>query len=356
LVWSFIYLALRRVPGLLVLRGRSQRSKDLELVVLRHEVQILRRQVRRLELQPADRGFLAAASQVLDRRRWGSFVVAPATLLGWHRRLVARHWTYPHRTPGRPPINAEIRDLILSLARDNPRWGYQRIHGELLGLGVQVSATTIRDLLRRHGLGPAPRPGELTWREFLRSQAAACLATDFFSVETIFLGRLYVLFFIELDTRRIHLAGVTTHPTGAWVTQQARNLSLALGERLSARRFLIRDRDTKFTAAFDEVFRAEGLAVIRTPIRAPQANAYAERFVGTIRRECLDWILIRGRRHLTAVLDTYVEHYNTHRPHRGLALTSPNPRAQAPPTSPALDRVRRRDLIGGLIHEYELAA
>jgi hypothetical protein len=206
LVWSFIYLGLRRVLGLLVLRGRSQRSKDLELVVLRHEVQILRRQVRRLELEPADRAFLAVASQVLDRRRWGSFVVAPATLLGWHRRLVARHWTYPHRHAGRPLINAEIRDLILSFARDNPRWGYQRIHGELLGLGVQVSATTIRDLLRRHGLGPAPRPGELTWREFLRSQAAACLATDFFSVETIFLRRLYVLFFIELDTRRIHLA------------------------------------------------------------------------------------------------------------------------------------------------------
>ena len=184
MVWSFIYLALRRVLGLLVLRGRSQRSKDVELVVLRHEVQILRRQVRRPELQPADRAFLAAASQVLERRRWGSFVVTPATLLGWHRRLVARHWTYPHRHAGRPPIDAEIRDLILSIARDNPRWGYQRIQGELLGLGVQVSATTIRDLLRRHGLGPAPRPGELTWREFLRSQAAGCLATDFFSVET----------------------------------------------------------------------------------------------------------------------------------------------------------------------------
>jgi putative transposase len=356
-LWTFVYLALRRVLGLLVLRGRSQRSKDMELVVLRHEVQILRRQVRRPELQPADRAFLAAASQVLERRRWGSLVVTPATLLRWHRRLVARHWTYPHRTPGRPPIDAKIQNLIPSMARDNPRWGYQRIQGKLLGLGVRVSATAIRDLLRRHGLGPAPRPGELTWREFLRSQAAACLATDFFTVETIFLRRLYILFFIELDTRRVHLAGCTTRPTGAWVTQQARNLSMALGERLWARRFLIRDRDTKFTAAFDEVFRSDGLAVIRTPIRAPQANAYAERFVGTIRRDCLDWTLIRGRRHAQTVLQTYVEHYNTHRPHRGLDLAAPDRSSEAPPTAlSALPHVQRQDRLSGLIHEYNLAA
>jgi len=355
-LWSFFYLALRRVLGLLVLRGRTERSKDLELVVLRHELGILRRQVHRVDLQPADRAFLAAASGVLDRRRWDSFVVRPATLLRWHRRLVAKHWTYPHRRPGRPPIDAAIRDLILRLARDNARWGYQRIQGELRGLGVTVSATTIRDLLRRHGLGPAPRPGDLTWRQFLRSQAAGCLATDFFSIETVLLRRLYVLFFIELDTRRVHLAGITAHPTGAWVTQQARNLSMGLSECLLSRRFLIRDRDTKFTTEFDEVLRTEGLRIIRTPIRAPQANAYAERFVGTVRRECLDWTLIRGRRHLAAVLNTYLEHYNAHRPHRGLALASPIPRAQAPPTPPPLEHLRRRDLLGGLIHEYKLVA
>jgi transposase InsO family protein len=279
----------------LVLRGRTQRSKDLELVVLRHELGILRRQVHRVDLQPSDRVFLAAASGVLDRRRWGSFVVTPATLLGWHRRLAAKHWTYPHRRPGRPAIDEAIRDLILRLARDNPRWGYQRIQGELRGRGITVSATTLRDVLRRHGLGPAPRPGDLTWRQFLRSQAAGCLATDFFTVETVLLRSLYVLFFIELDTRRVHLAGITAHPTGAWVTQQARNLSMWLSECLSGRRFLIRDRDTKFTTEFDEVLRSEGLRIIRTPIRAPQANAYAERFVGTVRRECLDWTLIRGR-------------------------------------------------------------
>src|SRR5450759_3208555 len=162
-LWSFAYLVLRRVLGLLVLRGKTERAKDLELVVLRHELGILRRQVQRVDLQPADRAFLAAAGRVLDRRRWGSFVVTPATLLRWHRRLVAKHWTYPHRRPGRPPIDADIRDLILALARDNPRWGYQRIQGELRGLGITVSATTIRDLLRRCGVGPAPRPGDLTW-------------------------------------------------------------------------------------------------------------------------------------------------------------------------------------------------
>src|SRR5450759_2441844 len=355
-LWSFAYLVLRRVLGLLVLRGKTERAKDLELVVLRHELGILRRQVQRVDLQPADRVFLAAAGRVLDRRRWGSFVVTPATLLRWHRRLVAKHWTYPHRRPGRPPIDADIRDLILALARDNPRWGYQRIQGGLGGLGITVSATTIRDLLRRCGVGPAPRPGDLTWREFLRSQAAGCLATDFFTVETVWLRRLYGLFFIELDTRRVHLAGVSPHPTGAWVTQQARNLSIGLSECFSGRGFLIRDRDTKFTTEFDEVLRSEGLRIIRTPIRAPQANAYAERFVGTVRRECLDWTLIRGRRHLAVVLDTYVEHYNSHRPHRGLALTSPNPRAQDPPASPLLEHVRRRDLLGGLIHEYHVAA
>jgi hypothetical protein len=256
-LWSFAYLVLRRVLGLLVLRGKTERAKDLELVVLRHELGILRRQVQRVDLQPADRAFLAAAGRVLDRRRWGSFVVTPATLLRWHRRLVAKHWTYPHRRPGRPPIDADIRDLILALARDNPRWGYQRIRGELRGLGITVSATTIRDLLRRCGVGPAPRPGDLTWREFLRSQAAGCLATDFFTVETVLLRRLYVLFFIELDTRRVHLAGVSPHPTGAWVTQQARNLSIGLSECFSGRRFLIRDRDTTFTTEFDEVLRSE---------------------------------------------------------------------------------------------------
>ena len=183
-----------------------------------------------------------------------------------------------------------MRQLVLRIARENPRWGYPRIAGELLKLGMPVSPSTVRRLLLAAGLKPAPRRSGPSWREFLRQQAASMLACDFFTVETISLRRFYVLFFIELESRRVHVAGCTTNPTGAWVTQQARNLSFTgLFERM---RFLIHDHDSKFAAAFNEVFRSEGINVIQTPIRAPQANAYGERFVRTIRAECLDWLLI----------------------------------------------------------------
>jgi hypothetical protein len=214
------------------------------------------------------------------------------------RQLVARKWTRPHRPPGRPALDPEVRDLILRLARENPRWGYQRIRGELLKLEIRVSATAVATLLRRHGLGPAPRRGP-TWGEFLRQQASGILACDFFTVETIRLRTLYVLFFIELGTRRVHMTGATTNPDSAWVTQQARNL--AIEGRLHDVGFLIRDRDTKFSGPFDEVFRTEGVRVINTPIRAPNANAFAERWVATVRSECLDWVLVLGRRHLEAL-------------------------------------------------------
>jgi transposase InsO family protein len=342
-----------------VLRFRSQRFKELEIVVLRHELAILSRQVPRPELRPADRVFLAAASRILPRSGWRIFVVTPQTLLGWHRRLVAKHWTYPHRPPGRPPIDPNICELIVRLAQENPRWGYRRIQGELAGLGITVSAPTIRRVLHRAGLGPAPTRAGPTWREFLRAQASGILAVDFFTVDTVLLRRLYVLFFIEVDTRRIHLSGVTAHPSGAWVAQHARNLSMAIEERLYARRFLIRDRDTKFTRVFDEVFQGQGIRVIPTPGRAPQANAYAERWVGTVRRECLDWILIFGRRSLEAVLQTYVAHYNGHRPHRALDLQAPDtqtPRRSATGASAPQPKFHRKDRLGGLIHQYSLAA
>jgi putative transposase len=247
--------------------------------------------------------------------------------------------------------------LILRLAKENPRWGYLRIQGELAHLGIRTSVTTVRRVLHRHGVDPAPRFG-MPWREFLHTQAKSMLATDFFTVETVLLRRLYALFFIELDTRRVHLAGITANPTGAWVAQQARNLVMTPGVGLSSRKFLIRDRDTKFTGVFDEVFRTEGIRVIKTPVRAPQANAYAERWIGSVRRECLDWILIFGRRHLGHVLGEYVDHYNAHRPHRGLDLGIPEARGEELDTvSPSpLQRVCRRDRLGGLIHEYTLAA
>jgi putative transposase len=278
-------------------------------------------------------------------------VVTPATLLRWHRELVRRKWTYPQRKPGRPPTGRALRELVVRLARENPPWGYQRIAGELLKLGVRLSPSTVRRLLASAGLQPAPRRGETSWPAFLHRQAASLLACDFFTVETVALRRLYVLFFIELGSRRVHLAGCTTNPSGAWVVQQARNLSFTgLLERM---RFLIHDHDSKFTAAFDEIFRSEGITVIRTPIRAPQANAYAERFVRTVRTECLDWLLIVGRRHLEGVLRIYIQHYNRQRPHRGLALQPPQPlQVKQPPGG----EVRRRDRLGGLLHEYYRAA
>jgi putative transposase len=253
---------------------------------------VLRRTVRRPELHDRDRAFLAAASRALSRDRWASFMVTPQTLLRWHRELIRRKWTYHRRTPGRPPLDPDTADLIIRLGRENPRWGCVRIQGELRKLGIRVGASTIRRILRRAGLGPAPRRTGPTWSEFLRAHGRGVLACDFFTVETVFLKTLYILFFIELSTRRVRVAGTTRGPDSAWATQQARNLSIA--GRLEERHILLRDRDSKFSGAFDEVFRTDGLTVMRTPVRAPKANAVAERWVGSVRRECLDHILIFG--------------------------------------------------------------
>jgi putative transposase len=353
--WPFCYLAFRCVLQVVFLRPRSHEFKELEIVVLRHELSVLRRQARRPQLTMTDRVFLAAASRLLPRSRWRSFLVTPTTLLRWHRRLVARRWTYPSRI-GRPPIGGEIRELVLRLARENPRWGYQRIAGELNGLGLSVSATTVRKILREAGLGPVGERAGLSWRTFLRAQGASILAVDLFTVETIALQRLYVLFFIELASRRVHLAGCTATPTGAWVTQQARQFAWTLHERPSPFRFLIRDRDSKFSRDFDTVFAGEGIEIIRTPVRAPKANAIAERFVGTVRSECLDWLLIMNRRHLERVLRDFVDHYNSHRPHRSLDLAPPEPSAPMLCVRPSAADVERRDRLGGLIHEYSLVA
>ncbi len=269
-ILSFLYWAVRRVLELLVLFGRDERAKEVEILVLRHELQVLRRQVACPRLQAADRAVLAALSQVLPRARRRSFLVQPATLLRWHRELVRRRWTYRRQPPGRPPLAAQTRQLVLRLAAENPTWGYKRIHGELVGLGIPLSPSSVWNILRRHGIEPAPRRASATWREFLRQQAAGILEGDFFTVETLWLRRLHVLFFIELARRRVHLAGVTANPNSAWVAQQARNLIMTLAEQEQRPRFLIRDRDSKYKGPFDEVFRSEGVRIVK--IRRPSRH------------------------------------------------------------------------------------
>ncbi|CAN5287081.1 hypothetical protein BH18ACT12_BH18ACT12_12730 [soil metagenome] len=351
MAFSFFYLAVRALLGALLRSRRGLHVKDIELLVLRHELEILRRQVARPQLCAADRALLAAFAYHLPRSSLGVLLVTPRTLFRWHRALVRRKWRQPAGRRGRPPLSAEVRELVLRLARENPRWGHRRICGELAKLGVRVSPTSIRRLLAQAKLEPAPRRSGPSWREFLRTQAASIVACDFFTVETVFLRRYYVLFFIAHASRRVWLAGCTKNPSGAWVTQQARNLGLDFSEQRV--RFLIRDRDSKYSGAFDEVFRSEGTRIVRTPVRAPKANAIAERFVRTVRAECLDWLLILNRRHLEHVLRIYVDHYNRERPHRGLDLQPPEPQSRAGSTIAA---VHRRDRLGGLIHEYYRAA
>lgn len=353
---SLCYVSLCWFFEFAALRARSKEFKELEIIVLRHELAILRRTTRRPAITAVDRVFLAAASRVLPRVRWRSFIVTPATLLRWHRRLVAKRWTYA-RPVGRPPARREIQDLVVRFARENPRWGYPRIVGELKGLGITVSATTVRTWLKAAGLGPAGKRGATTGREFVRAHRHSLLAVDFFTVETIWLQRLYVLFFIELGNRRIRVAGCTPNPSAPWVVQQARQLSWTLVDRPEPIRFLMRDRDQKFTDRFDNIFRSDGIEVVRTPFRAPQANGVAERFVRTARSECFDRLLILNQQHLERILHVFVDHYNTHRPHRALSLAPPDPSRPASRVSPFGDqRILRRDRLGGVVHEYVPAA
>jgi transposase InsO family protein len=356
---SFVYVVACRLFALVLLLARGDHSKELELLVLRHELSILRRQARRPQLTESDRLVLAALSRVMPRRSWRAFVVTPDTLLRWHRPIVAWRWTYPQRRPGRPPVDVDVRQLILRLARENSHWGYVRIVGELRKLGIMVSATLVRNVLARAGIPPAPERAASSWRSFLRRHGNTILACDLFTVDTVWLRRLYVLFFVSIGTRRVEYVACTSTPDTAWMTQQARNLLMDLDERSQRPRFLIHDRDTKFSRAFGSIFRSEGIKIVRTPIQAPNANAYAERWVGSVRRECLDRLLIFGRRQLEHVLRIYIRHFNQQRPHRALELrpperpggTDPSPTATLHPL-----RVRRRDLLGGLLHEYEAAA
>jgi putative transposase len=356
MVRTLAFVVIRQVLRLIGL-GPAPDAKDVEIAVLRHQLLVLRRQVARPRYTPPDRIILAALAKLLPRDRWPIFLVTPSTLLRWHREMIRRRWTYPALGRNRRTLDPEVVDLVLRLARENPRWGCLRVVGECRKLGVSVSATSVRTILRRHHLGPAPRRHGPSWTQFLRTQAAGTLACDFLTVETVGLTRLYVLFVIELDHRRVHLAGITAHPTGAWVAQAARNLLMDLDEQAHRFRFLIRDRDSKFSAAFDAVFAAAGIEAIKIPPRAPKANAYAERWVRTVRTECLDWVLIWNRRHLEHVLAQYIAHYNTARPHRGINLDVPVRPIR--PTHAGTDnvwRIKRVDVLGGLVHEYRHAA
>ena len=350
-----LYLIFIRVCGWLVLLGRSSASKNAELLVLRHEVAVLRRTKPRPRLDWADRAVLAALIRHLPGRLRAHRLVTPGTVLRWHRRLIRKKWTYTNRT-GRPPVSTEIAALIERLATENASWGYQRIQGELLKLGHRAGASTIRRVLKALRIPPAPqRRTDTTWRQFMYSQAATMLATDFFHVDcAVSLRRLYCLFVMEVGSRYVHILGVTANPDGQWTTQQIRNLLMDLGDGVAGFRFLVRDRAGQFTASFDAILASTGIQVVKIPPRSPRANAYAERFVLTARTEVTDRMLIFGERHLRSVLTEYARHYNGRRPHRSRGLRPPRPDHLAADLSQ--QRIKRRAILGGLIHEYQRAA
>jgi transposase len=326
MIISVVYLLVRCLLGCLMVLARDAVSKDAELLVLRHENAVLRRQIGRVRYQPSDRLWLAALSRLVPRRRWGEvFMVTPATLLAWHRRLVARKWDYTRqRRPGRPPTAAAIRKLVIRTATENPMWGHRRVQGELVRLGHPIAASTVWQILHAAGIDPVPRRTGPTWKQFLAAQARGI-------------------------TRRVHLAGVTAHPDGAWATQAARNFLMDLGQRAASVKFLIRDRAGQFTGNFDAVFAAEGVRILVSPPQAPRVNSFAERFVGTLRREVFDRLLIVNEHHLQRVLTEYLRHYNTARPHRSLGQLTPAQTDSQPPEPINLadHRIRRKQVLWG---------
>ncbi len=351
-VGSLIYSLLRILLDALATRDGGQGGLQAKLLALRRQVQVLERHIKRVHWSPGDRMVLAALRDRIPRSAWAGLLVKPETVLGWHRALVRRKWAaYSVRPrPGRPQISAGCRQLILRMARENQGWGYFRIRGELLKVGHQVAATTIRSVLLGAGVPPAGRRSQLTWKQFLAAHAETLVATDFFSVETVFFKRLYVLIYVHLASRRVLLASCTSEPNASWVAQQARNLSWKLEEEGIELSVLIHDRDKKFAALADRVLTSQGARVVLTPLMAPRANAHAERWIGSCRQECLDWMLVVNQRHLETLIHEYCLHYNDERPHRSHNLRPPAFRIDR--IRVAAGQIERRTRLGGLLSDY----
>jgi putative transposase len=340
------------------LERQSESDKDVEILLLRRQLAIYeRKQDRASRLSRGEKLTLVVLATKLKAKTGRTIkgmggairIVKPTTLFSWHQQLVRLKWTYRHRNPGgRPRTDQEIERLVVRLAREND-WGFERIEGELNKLGYTISHETVGNLLHRHGIPPAPeRETSPSWRHLMTHYKEQLLACDFFTIETLFLQTIYVLVFIEIGRRRVHFAGCTAHPNGAWVEQQARQIMWELTEREPNVRFLIRDNDKKFAAAFDMVFRSEGIDVIPTPVRAPNANAFMERWIRSVREECLDKVLIINEAHLRQVMRECVEFFNTARPHQGLDQQIPVPKASCQDNGP----VRCRNVLGGIIHDH----
>ncbi|QDL75844.1 integrase [Streptomyces malaysiensis subsp. malaysiensis] len=359
MVIRLIYLLACQTFRLLALLTRSNAAKDVEILMLRHQLVIAQRNRPRPRFTWCDRAVMAALLRIVSKQRRPqlAMLVTPRSVLRWHARLIAWKWTYPSRRPGRPSKPEAPRQLVLRIARENPGWGYRRIHGELLGLGHKIGASTVWEILKKAGIAPSPQRADRSWAAFLKAQASAIVATDLFHIDTVFLRRWFVLFFIDHGTRRVHIAGITRRPTGPWITQQARNYLMDLGDHAESITFLIRDRGAYFTDSFDAVFQATGVHVLPALPRVPRMNAIAERWIGSCRREVTDRILITGERHLRLVVSEYAEHYNQHRPHRSLGQRAPDLLTEpGPPTATDNIRVLRRDRLGRLIHEYTQVA
>jgi len=359
---KLIFLIVTRAVSLLGLSRRESWWKDAEILILRHQLAVAQRERPRahVRLTWPDRAWLAVLAGTLPARRLAAMrlIVTPATILRWHRDILRRRWARLSRRggSGRPPVRRNVRSVVLQLARENHSWGYRRIHGELAALGIMVAPSTVWRILRDAGIDPAPRRDGPGWAEFLRSQAQAILALDFFIADLINGTKVHVLAVIEHGSRRIRVLGVTEHPAQSWVVQQARNLLMDLEDAGTRVKFVLHDRDASFTAAFDAVFQAAGIRVIRSAVQAPRMNSIIERWIGSCRRELLDRTLIWNQRHLMIVLREYEDFCNTHRPHR--TLNQAAPLRPLPDQVADLDnfRVHRRDRAGGVIHEYRLVA